>query len=545
MNGSIYNGMSGLLSFQKAIDVESNNVANVNTVGFKSDTVSFSDMMYQDGIGMGVTMNEPIKNFNQGSLKQTGLDYDFAINGEGFFTVTDPQDESVYYTRAGNFRKDANSNLVDVNEMHIMGILPVVSGDKITSEFSKNIGSSIIEDDTTIISLNVFATDYTKSKTLEITDVPVTAPVTAGTTVGNVTVNALEQLSLSDQRNITIDASGVIQLTDEGAALINSGESLPNYSVYVIGTGVSGTDYKSKNSSVGDIEALRTAYQSAILAYEKDITTGTPASVHIDTITYPLTTDTSGNYRAEITINGVKYQEDFDTDVETTLKALSDTINRTAGLTTRVDTTTGELTVESMIAGAKVTVSKAQVNSQNLVINPVSQESGSGQNLVDALYAKLQSLIEVNGGAIASVQTEITKTPSGTPPSLGKISLDLDTLGISDNTISSLENDNGDIYLTQNGAKFLVAKLAPVLFQYSSSLRPEGHNLYSATSESGDPLFVAEKAEVINNYVEVSSTDLSEGLVNLMVWQKAFDANSKSVTTSDELLKTALALKTK
>ena len=111
MNGSIYNGASALVSFQKAIDVESNNVANVNTVGYKADTVSFSDLMYSKGIGMGVTMNDPVKNFGQGSIKETGLDYDFAINGEGFFTVVDPQDESVYYTRAGNFRKDENSNL--------------------------------------------------------------------------------------------------------------------------------------------------------------------------------------------------------------------------------------------------------------------------------------------------------------------------------------------------------------------------------------------------------------------------------------------------
>ena len=476
MNGSIYNGTSALISFQKAIDVESNNVANVNTVGYKADTVSFSDLMYSKGIGMGVTMNDPIKNFGQGSLKETGLDYDFAISGEGFFTVVDPQDESVYYTRAGNFRKDENSDLVDVNGMHIMGVLPVVTGDIITSAHSKNIGSSVIEDDTTIISLNVFATDYTKTATT---------------------------------------------------------------------SGVSGTDYKSATSNITDIEALKTAYQSAILAYEKNIVPGTAASVHSDSVAYPLVTDASGNYRSEITINGIKYQQDFDTDVATTLNMLSDTINRAAGITSRVDTATGILTIESMIAGEKLTTSKAKVNDNSLAVTLVSISAGSGSNLVDALYTKLQSLIQSNGGQIASVQTEITKTANATPPTLGRISLDLNALGISDNLVGNLENDNGDIYLTQNGGKFLVAKLAPVLFQYSSSLRPEGHNLYSTTSESGEPLFVAEKAEIINNYLEVSSVDLSEGLVNLMVWQKAFDANSKTVTTSDEMLKTALALKNK
>jgi len=474
MNGSLYKGASGLLSFQNAINVESNNIANVNTVGFKSDTVSFADMMYQDGIGRGVTMSDPIKNFNQGGLKETGLDYDFAISGEGFFTVVDPQDESVYYTRAGNFRKDTESNLVDVNDMHILGLLPTVTGDKITSEFTKNIGSVIIEDDTTIISLNVFATDYTSSATT---------------------------------------------------------------------SGISGTDYKTASDNISDIEALRTAYESAISAYSKDIVAGDAASVHIDEVTFPLTTSADGSYIVEITIDGTKYQEGFDTDIATTLNNLSDSINTTSGITSRVDTTTGILTIESMIAGVDVAISKAKLNDDNLLISSISTESGTGENLVNALYTALQDLIEANGGEIASIQTEIVKTVSGTPPTLDKISLDLDALGISDTLIGELENDNGDLYLTQNGATFLVAKLAPVLFQESSSLNPEGANLYSATTESGDPLFVAEKAIILNNFIELSSTDLSESLVNLMVWQKGFDANSKSITTSDELLKTALALK--
>jgi flagellar hook protein FlgE len=556
MNGSIHTGSSALLAYQKAIDVESNNVANVNTIGFKSDTVSFSDLMYQGGIGKGVTMNDPTKNFTQGQLKETGLDYDFAISGEGFFTVVDPQDDSVYYTRAGNFRKDANSNLVDINEMNVMGVLPVVSGDPITSDFTKNIGSSVIEDDTTVISLNIFATDYTKHKILEVTPLEIAeGTATTGMLAGNVTVTGTEQIAITDNRNYEINNLGEITLTAEGATQINSGVDISGYQVYVTATGISGTNYKTKDSNVSDIEAVKSAYQSAISAYAKDISVGTPASVHIDEITFPLVTDGDGNYQAEIVVNGIKYQENFDTDVATTLNNLSNTINKTAGVTSAVDTNTGILTIESMIAGEKITTSQAIVNNNTLAISLVSLESGSGQNLVDALYTQLQTLIEANGGKIASIKTEIAKTPSGTAPALGKISLDLEVLGIREldpnslsssiNKLAKLENDNGEIYLVQGDAKFLVAKMAPVIFQESSSLAPQGQNLYSATSDSGQPLYVAEKAEILNGKVEVSSTDLAEGLVNLMIWQKAFDANSKTITTSDELLKTALALKTK
>ena len=59
------------------------------------------------------------------------------------------------------------------------------------------------------------------------------------------------------------------------------------------------------------------------------------------------------------------------------------------------------------------------------------------------------------------------------------------------------------------------------------------------------PIYIENSATVKGKYLENSNIDLSETLVNLMVWQKAFDANSKSLTTSDELLKTALALKSK
>ncbi len=87
MISSLYNGISGLDSFQKALNVESNNISNVNTVGFKSDRISFADMMYQDGIGKGSSTQSVQKDFSNGSYKQTGNDYDVAIEGNGFFLL--------------------------------------------------------------------------------------------------------------------------------------------------------------------------------------------------------------------------------------------------------------------------------------------------------------------------------------------------------------------------------------------------------------------------------------------------------------------------
>jgi len=474
MNASLYNGLSGLIAFQDALNVESNNISNVNTVGYKADRISFSDLIYQDRVGRGVVSDEPLKNFSQGNLTETGIEYDFAISGEGFFTVEDNQTGATYYTRAGNFAKDELSNLVDQSGNYVLGVLPVVTGDEITSDLTTFINTSIIEDDISITSMNTFASDYTKT---------------------------------------------------------------------VTSSGISGTDNKTIDDNLSDIDALITAYQDAISTYGKNITEGDAASVQIDEVTFPLTTNNDGSYIVEIAINGIKYQEDFDTDIATTLNNLSDNINTTSGITSRVDTSTGILTIESMISGETMNTTDAKLNDDTLVISELSASSGSGLNLVNDLYTRLETLIQANGGQIATTQSEITKTTSGTVPTLGAISLDLDGLGISFDLLGSLENDNGDLYLTQNGARYLIGQLTPVVFQENSSLNPEGDNLYSATIESGDPLYISEKAEVLNSFLEVSSSDLSDALVNLMIWQRAFEANSKSVTTSDELLQTALDLK--
>jgi len=64
MISALYNGISGLDSFQKALNVESNNIANVNTIGFKSDRINFADMMYQDRLGKGAATQSVQKDFS-------------------------------------------------------------------------------------------------------------------------------------------------------------------------------------------------------------------------------------------------------------------------------------------------------------------------------------------------------------------------------------------------------------------------------------------------------------------------------------------------
>ncbi|GAA7150737.1 flagellar basal-body rod protein FlgG [Helicobacter pylori] len=126
---SLYSATSGMLAQQTHIDTTSNNIANVNTTGFKKSRVDFNDLFYQamqyagtntsnttlspDGmeVGLGVRPSAITKMFSQGSPKETENNLDVAITGKGFFQVQLP-DGTTAYTRSGNFKLDEQGNLV-------------------------------------------------------------------------------------------------------------------------------------------------------------------------------------------------------------------------------------------------------------------------------------------------------------------------------------------------------------------------------------------------------------------------------------------------
>jgi flagellar basal-body rod protein FlgG len=124
MMRSLYTAASGMIAQQYNMDTISNNLANVDTAGFKGNQARFQDLIYQQlqapgapigasivpvgqQVGLGVKVSDSEKVFTQGSLVQTGNNLDAAIEGNGFFQITMP-DGTTAYTRDGNFQEDAN-----------------------------------------------------------------------------------------------------------------------------------------------------------------------------------------------------------------------------------------------------------------------------------------------------------------------------------------------------------------------------------------------------------------------------------------------------
>lgn len=150
---SMYSGVSGMRGFQTKLDVIGNNIANVNTVGFKAGRVMFSDILSQtvsgvtapeEGerggvnakqIGLGVSIASIDTIHTAGSAMTTNQARDVRIDGDGFFVVSAGDGAEMMLTRAGNFNLDAARQLVTADGLFVLGIdgAPIVLDEEITA----------------------------------------------------------------------------------------------------------------------------------------------------------------------------------------------------------------------------------------------------------------------------------------------------------------------------------------------------------------------------------------------------------------------------
>ncbi|MDN6449692.1 MAG: flagellar hook-basal body complex protein, partial [Enterobacterales bacterium] len=113
-------GLSGLNAAAQALDVVGNNIANSQTVGFKSGSVSFADVFAGSQIGMGVQVSGVSQNFTGGVLGQGNSALDMGISGDGFFRLVN-EAGSVFYSRNGQFNKDADGFITNAQGMYLTG----------------------------------------------------------------------------------------------------------------------------------------------------------------------------------------------------------------------------------------------------------------------------------------------------------------------------------------------------------------------------------------------------------------------------------------
>ncbi len=483
MISGLWNGISGLDTFEKALSSQSNNISNTNTIGHKSDTISFQDMMYQSRYGKGVMVQDIRKDFSQGGLKVTNNDLDVAIEGKGFFIVNDPLTGENFYTRAGNFKVGANGTLQTVDGKMVYGSSPILTNltssdgtSQFTNKYNTEITSKQISTADYIESINAKTTDYT--------------------------------LSAQD-------------------------------------SGVSGSGFKDRSSKISDIRDLITNYNEKLDLYVSNPNaTSTPATSQQTQISYAsfLTDLQSEDDYIEVSINGENVRQYFDTDVQTTMNLFADKLSSVTGLTASVNAS-GLVTIDSLVPGKDFDIKDAAINNNAPAITEtIAPSIGSGRGMVDSARTALKNALEAADAKFLEM-THTIGNSNAALTGIGEIQLKLDSLNIVENVFGNLSIENGVIYAKDGENKFLIGKLETAYFINPEGLNPQGNNLYAANAEAGDPLNAQYVNKLVGGAVELSNTNLGNGLVDMMVYQRAFEASSKSITTADEFLKTALQLK--
>ena len=174
LSSALFSGISGLSTLGNAMQIVGDNIANVNTIGFKGSTFTFQDLLSQSvstmsgtsQVGRGAGLGDIYAGFEQGSFESTGNATDLAIGGEGFFVVRDSGSLTEYLTRAGNFRFDKDGNLINPEGYRVQGWTLDENGNDIGSVGDITLNSFTSSPEETdsmevIVNLDSAATDHT------------------------------------------------------------------------------------------------------------------------------------------------------------------------------------------------------------------------------------------------------------------------------------------------------------------------------------------------------------------------------------------------
>ena len=657
MISALWTGIAGLSSQQTALDNESNNIANVNTVGYKASRVSFADLMYQDSIGKGASVTSAEKQYTQGSLNLTGSSYDMALDGDGFFVVLNKNfsgTSEYYYTRAGNFRMGDNGTLQDASGNEVQGwalraidaTSDVVSTNSnlnsFTDSFTEIAGNQIIQFSNRIETYAAKMSDYSTSAKSDSTELSGSGVKTQSATISDIEAlitnytNALEEYAQnpeatsspsssqstvidfpdsssssldaeSDQIYVYIDGNKITQnyvsstASDELKAQLDSAGITTNgvttddeYNIYASRIAT----YKSLSDQISTITGLKAYTVNSSNIASTSVTDVLSGKIKIDSIlpgdafTIGDINEVSGTTEIAGTKNtlSVAIQGSGEAAVQNAMEALKnavagkqqdvyestdilsddnlntisfdtgDTISYTInGITVTSDNT--NTTYDAAISDLITKINsdpdlQLLVEAKNINGKLVVQSKDSGAEFSGILefndvasattYTKEKNQnISGNSGAGAEFM-QIISTVDQTS-SKSSLQLKLDSLGLTDSSFGEFSvDDSGIITMKQDGIEFAIGQVSIAQFNNNIGLEAVGDNLLAATKESGTPIYTTNNnngVSVESETLELSTADLSESLVNLMVFQRAFEANAKSITTADEILTTLINLK--
>jgi flagellar hook protein FlgE len=483
LSSALFSGTSGLKAMGDTMQIIGDNIANVNTIGFKSSQADFQDLLSQSmatmsgttQIGSGSAIGNVSASFEQGSFKTTGNSTDLAIGGAGFFILREENGMTEYYTRAGNFSFDKDGNLVNPNGH-------VVQGWRLDPETGSDIGS--IGD----IRLNSFTSQPSQSTNIQV-------------------IANLDAMALDKSDSAGIDLHEGWDATRESAPI---SEDLYEYQTTV-------QVYDSLGST-----------HDITLYFDK----GDPAA------------DGSPTYEFLITCNpGEDRRDDLDISADSHAGLLgygSITFEPGSGAIkdirmTRVagDGTETDLVDDSDPADIIYTVENglftfgADFLGGGAAPMNISLDFGSTYN--GSIWAN--NALSTTMYAVAS--NTIFKDSNGYGAG------DLQDINVNDKGVITGNYSNGEI--------IPLYRVALAGFQNEQGLVKEGGNLFRATLASGAAITNRPGSNGLGTLapgsLEQSNVDIAGEFVEMISTQRGFQANSKIITTVDTMLSEIINLK--
>ncbi|MFJ5538786.1 flagellar hook protein FlgE [Vreelandella titanicae] len=422
---SFSQALSGLSAQQQKLGAVGNNIANSQTVGFKSSSVQFADVYAESRIGLGVRTSTVLQNFSGGNIESTDRNMDLAIAGEGFFRFQQPNGE-VGYSRNGILTMTADGRLVNGQGAQIMGYAADANGD-----------------------------------------------VQAGGDVTPLTVDS-EALAASATTELSVEVN------------LDSGEA-------GIDTAAAGYVFDPADNNTYSFSTNATVYDSQ----------GNARNLSM----YFIKDDAAPNqWQVQGRLTG----------------GPSDAEAYNFELGTLAFDTNGRL-----VDGAPTAIN--DIDSTDAGFNV----EGAGANEFGPIFTDLNIAVDFQGSTQFAEDSD-PKTIAQDGYASGSL------VGI------TIEDDGTVMRNYANEQSRAAGQVALVSFRNPEGLKPEGDNLWTATGASGQELVGApgtgQRGLIEPGAVETSNVQMASELVNMIIAQRAYQANSQTISTQDELLQTIINL---
>ena len=578
MMRSLFSGVAGLRTHQTRMDVIGNNIANVNTVAYKSSSVTFQDLLYQTTqnasganaatgraginakqIGLGVSTGSISTNITgPGSAQNTGSPFDIRITGDSFFVVSDGGNQ--FYTRAGAFNVDANGTLaMATNGYTVMGYGTTTDTNGELVINTAELTSLDIMSDENMISPPI-ATNYTYgSGILDKNSKSLTT--TQGQMMG---VPFYDNLGYSYTAQFKIERENGPQSEDTGQYKLtmvditdSNGKSIFKYTQEDVGENVGGHTVTAEDIAAGSKYTITQADVDAGTQWKPG--GGAQTAVTAADVGKEVTSESAvvgQTYgRIKVTASDVDKEYKSSSEKEAVLSAANvftsgsnmaymvfDTF-----MTNPAETPAGKL---MEVTGTKATARVATPQTSNVNGDPIV---GLGLNL-GGLNKFAPGFAGMNNDTNAAVAIDLSEVQNidnkGSTTVNGKKGhIDSDAgAGCAAGEMSSISiGQDGKITASYtNGQSKLLGQIASATFANAAGLEKTGDNLYRTTLNSGEAVIndiTANGGSMSTGELEMSNVDLSAEFTDMITTQRGFQANSRIITVSDSMLEELVNLK--